>query len=546
MPFTGRKKPYTLDGSSYMKPFVIYARKSTESEDRQVLSIDSQIRELQAIATKLGYGEVQVYKESMSAKAPGRPVFNQLMGMAEAGKISGILCWKLDRLARNPVDGGRIIWSVKNNSLTIVTPGQTYSPADENTILMYVEFGVAQKYIDDLGKNVKRGNRAKLEMGWLPGCAPLGYLNKIDDHTIIQDPERFGLVRKMWDMALSGNYSVQEIRRIANDEWGFRTKQMKRRGGNPLSKGVVYKLFRHPFYYGIIERNTDGEKRRYKGSHKPMITEEEFWRVQKILGNPTPRPHQKQFAFTGLMRCGECGAVITAEEKIKKEKVYTYYRCARNKGVCSQKPIRVEPLQEQFVPLLESITIPKPFAEWSIRWLRTLHQDEVRDRTGAHSSLQRAYNDVESKLDKLMDLRLSDLLTNDEYLHQKERLVKEQCDVKGRLEDSEQHADDWREKVENIVDFAAHAREWFEIGNFQTKRSVVSVLGTNFLFQNGIVTFEKQKVWQSFSKTAPVIQNNLSTLELDAGGSINEKTTEFESVVSLWRVRRDSNPRSSP
>ena len=148
-----------------MKHFVIYARKSTESEDRQVLSIDSQINELQAIAARLGYGELKIMRESMTAKAPGRPVFNKLMEMVEAGQIHGVLCWKLDRLARNPVDGGRIIWCIKNDGLSIVTPSQSYSREEDNTILMYVEFGMAQKYIDDLGKNVKRGNRAKLEMG---------------------------------------------------------------------------------------------------------------------------------------------------------------------------------------------------------------------------------------------------------------------------------------------------------------------------------------------------------------------------------------------
>lgn len=482
----------------------------------------------------------------MSAKAPGRPVFNKLMEMVETGKIGTVFCWKLDRLARNPVDGGRIIWAIKNHGLRIVTPTQTYSSEEDNTILMYVEFGMAQKYIDDLGRNVKRGNRAKLDSGGLPGCAPLGYLNKLDDHTIIPDPERFHLVRRMWDMVLSGAYSVEQIRRMANDEWGFRTKKTKRQGGSPLSKGVMYKIFRHHFYYGVIIRKVEGADRRYTGAHKPMITEEEFWRAQKILGNPVPKPHRKQFAFTGMMRCGECGSVITADEKIKPSgKTYTYYRCTKKcKDVrCTQNPVTATEFEKQFTPILESIVIPKPFADWAIRWLRVLNQDECKDRNSGRESLQNAYNEVQTRLDKLMDLRLSDLLTNDEYLHQKERLLQEQRSVKEKLGDSEQRAENWRERVENVIDFALHAHEWFSVGGFQKKRTVVFGLGSNFILKDGIVTFDKEKVWEVFSNAAPKLRQDVDALELDQFGSINEKTTAFSSVISSWQGRGESNPR---
>ena len=74
-------------------------------------------------------------------------------------EAEGVLCWKLDRLARNPIDGASIIWAMKQYGIKIYTPSQTYSHQDENTILLYIEFGIAQKYIDDLSKNVKRGFR---------------------------------------------------------------------------------------------------------------------------------------------------------------------------------------------------------------------------------------------------------------------------------------------------------------------------------------------------------------------------------------------------
>src|SRR5207245_4146444 len=172
-------------------------------EDRQVLSIDSQIDEVKRLAERLGLHIVAVLTEARSAKAPGRPVLNDMMRRIAAGEASGILCWKLDRLARNPVDGGALIWAVKQQGIRIVTPTQSYSREDDNIILMYIEFGMAHKYIDDLSRVVKRGLQAKAKLGWFPSSAPLGYLNRVNTQTghkeIIKDPERFPLMRKMWE-----------------------------------------------------------------------------------------------------------------------------------------------------------------------------------------------------------------------------------------------------------------------------------------------------------------------------------------------------------
>ena len=523
-----------------MSRYIIYARKSTESEDRQVLSIDSQIKELEDITRRMSLPQPEIMRESMSAKAPGRPVFTRIMEMVETGKIAGVLCWKLDRLARNPVDGGRIIWGIKNNGLRIITPSQTYSREEDNTILMYVEFGMAQKYIDDLGKNVKRGNRLKLELGWLQGTAPLGYLNKLDDHTVVADPERFPLVRRMWDMFLAGGNSVERIRDAANNDWGFRTRKTKRSGGTPLSKSVMYKLFRSPFYFGVIDRNVEGVQRRYPGSHQAMISEDEFWRAQKILGNPVPRPHNKFFPFTGLMKCGECRCSITAEEKVKSTgKTYTYYRCTKKHQEmnCQQKPITAQDLDNQFAEKLESINIPKPFADWAIKWLRVLNQEESQDRTTVHINLQKAYNDTQTKLDKLMDLRLSEVIDDAEYGRQKDRLLEEQRKIKERLGDSEQRADNWRERVERVVDFSTHAREWFMQGNWETKRNVVVALGSNFIIKDGILRFELQKVWEAFSNAKPTIESDIVRLGLTENGQVNEKTPAFTAVFPRWQGR---------
>lgn len=177
--------------------YFIYCRKSTEAEDRQILSIDSQISELKRHAVRKNLHIAAVLTEAKSAKAPGRPVFNSMMERFYRGEADGVLCWKLDRLARNPVDGGSIIWAMKQHDVKIITPFQAYGQSEDNVVWMYLEFGMAQKYVDDLSKTVKRGLRAKAESGWFPGPTPPGYRNQENEegwNVIRKDTKRFPLV----------------------------------------------------------------------------------------------------------------------------------------------------------------------------------------------------------------------------------------------------------------------------------------------------------------------------------------------------------------
>lgn len=214
---------------------IIYARKSSESEDRQILSIDSQIRELKDFARSRGIEVASILSESRSAKAPGRDVFADLLRELARGRTKGIICWKLDRLARNPVDGGTLIWAFDEGKLQeIVTPQRTFMNTGNDKFWMELEFGMAKKYVDDLSDNVKRGLRAKLAQGWIPSLPPLGYLNDYATRTITPDPDRFLLVRKMWIAVMAGRSPLQVLKQ-ATESWGLRSRKFKRIGSRPLA-----------------------------------------------------------------------------------------------------------------------------------------------------------------------------------------------------------------------------------------------------------------------------------------------------------------------
>ena len=172
--------------------YILYARKSSESEDRQVQSIDDQKDRLKELGQLLKLNVVEIMTEAKSAKRPAsRPVFEKVLEQIEKGKADGILCWQINRLSRNPVDSGRLQMMLQDGVIkSIRTMDREYQPTD-NVLLFSVESGMANQFILDLRKNTLRGLDSKVSKGWLPARAPMGYLNDVLTKTIVKDPDRF-------------------------------------------------------------------------------------------------------------------------------------------------------------------------------------------------------------------------------------------------------------------------------------------------------------------------------------------------------------------
>ena len=497
-----------------MRMTAIYARKSTESEDRQVLSIDSQVSELKATADRHGFRIDRVFTESMSAKAPGRPVFNELYKMVQKGKVDRIICWKLDRLARNPLDGGALIWALDQGQIqTIVTPASTYSNSGSDKFLMQLEFGMAKKYVDDLSDNVKRGIRARLNKGWASGRPPLGYLNDRNERTIIKDPERFPLIRRMWDMMLSGKMTPPRILTLANSSWGLRTRQFKREGGAPLGLSSIYRIFRNPFYYGMIKHG--GEL--MPGSHEPMVAKAEFDRIQVLLGvEDNPRPKKHRFAFTGLIRCGECGGSITAEHKVNRQgHEYVYYHCTRRKKntKCSQRVIEVQKLESQVSSFLRSISIHPDFLTWVTALARELQDDEAKKVKTSQNALKRRLDTCKRELSELVNLRLRGLLNDDEYLNKKNELETERAKIREILANADGAFDEVSACSLEAFWFAATAGQVFDSGDNVVKRACLKYIGSNPTLLDGILCINALEPFLLIKKTLSTCNGNNDRFE---------------------------------
>ncbi|MEW6049539.1 MAG: recombinase family protein [Candidatus Zixiibacteriota bacterium] len=519
-----------------MPRIAIYARKSTESEDRQILSIDSQIRELQQFAARERLSIVCVLTESKSAKSPGRPVFNDLFARIQRGEFDGVLVWKLDRLARNPVDGGAVIWAMEERKLAAIhTPHRSFLNTGNDKFWMQLEFGMAKKYVDDLSDNVKRGIRAKLERGWISGLPPLGYLNDPVNRTIVKDPERFPLVRRMWDLLLGGAHTPPRILQIATREWGLVTRQFKRRGGKPLTRSALYGLFQNPFYYGGLVIN--GEF--FQGKHAPMISLAEFNHAQRILGNSTnPRPSiRPSFAYTGLMKCGECGASVTAEQKRNRYgREYVYYHCTKRKAgvACTQPVIEVKSLERQIEAFLQTVTISPRLRDWAIGRARALNEEEAQKDRAAFDGTAKRYAACARQLSELVDLRLRGLLTDDEYVNKKRELETERARLRELLHDNDGRVTAMVKRCEEVFDFAAQASNAFRTGSPEERRAILRFTGSNLTLRDKILTIEPQKPLLFVQRTVKTAKQEKSPFEPAHLRLAEPKNTRVVAPLSKW------------
>lgn len=342
--------------------YCLYARKSTESEERQVLSIDSQVKEMLQIAERDGLEIVEIRRESHSAKdSAQRPVFNELIQDIRRERFNGILTWAPDRLSRNAGDLGSLVDLMDQKLLIeIRTYGQQFKNSPNEKFLLMILGSQAKLENDNRGINVKRGLRTRCEMGLWPTCAPTGYLNERTSERncrVIIDPQRGPMIKKIFEKVAYEKWSGRKVYHWLKFELNFKSK-----GNKNLALSNIYLILQNSFYYGTFEFPYKSGNW-YQGKHEPLITKELFDLTQEQLKRDRIVRESKEFAFTKLMTCGLCGSGITADEKYKKLKngsvnKYVYYGCTRSRDLkCKCGYVREEELISQLIKIIDAVDV---------------------------------------------------------------------------------------------------------------------------------------------------------------------------------------------
>ena len=453
--------------------YFLYARKSTDDEERQILSIDAQLTELRDFALKEKLFVVEEFIESKTAKTPGRPVFNSMMQRIQNGEADGLLAWHPDRLARNSVDGGLIIYLLDTDHLKALKfPTFWFENTPQGKFMLSIAFGQSKYYVDNLRENILRGIRQKLRRGEFPGKPPIGYLNEPKLRTIVIDEARSPLVKRMFEAYATGRYSVPELRELVT-AWGLRTGN-----GCGISRSKMWYVLANHFYIGFMR--IKGEL--YEGSHPPLISKELFDKVQALLLERSKSRYKQKapFAFPGLLRCAECGCAITAE----RQKGHHYYHCTKKSGPCFQRGyVREELLAEQLRNIVQQLALPETWVAPVREQFDTWAKESKESNQAVRQTLEAELLQVNLKMERLLDAHLEGIVTHEEYLPRKEQLLYEKNRLQEQLGKLSLQGNLWLEPMRQFIETCIDAGSVAQKANAADIAMFLKTAGSNLLLE---------------------------------------------------------------
>ncbi|MDD4939102.1 MAG: recombinase family protein, partial [Candidatus Omnitrophica bacterium] len=398
------------------------------------------------------------------------------------GEASGIISWHPDRLARNSIDGGKVIYLVDTGKIIdLKFPTYRFDSSAQGKFMLNIIFGQSKYYVDNLSENTKRGLREKVRLGEYPSLAPIGYTN--DRSKIIVDEANAPLVKKLYALCAEGRYSLLELRKLAT-AFGLVSKRQKK----PLSFSNVHRILTNPFYYGLFLYK--GEI--FQGTHSPIIDKDLFDKVQEVIKFRSKPILNKNhyFVFRGFIRCGECGCQITAEI----QRGHAYYHCTKKRGPCAQsKYVREENLAQQVKEAIDKVALDdglfSPMMKELEREKTLLEADKIFAKRNAEIKLK----EIEEKLKTLLDLFMDNTISVEEYREKKAQLLNQKVELERNplTQDGK-----WLEQMKSFLTLAHQATSIAAEANFEAQRDFLRSCGSNISLNNGSLAISYRYPWR--------------------------------------------------
>jgi DNA invertase Pin-like site-specific DNA recombinase len=507
---------------------VLYARKSTEEDDKQVMSIEAQLFELREFAERERIEIIREFTEAKSAKKPGREEFAKMLSLIETSKKPlGILAWHPDRLARNSVDGGRIIYLVDIGAIASLRfPQFWFEPTPQGKFMLQVAFGQSKYFSDNLVENVKRGIRQKLRRGeWLT-LAPLGYINDYKTRNIAPHPTYSKVIKRAFEEYAMGKYTLVGLAEFLA-EHGIVQKK-----GTPLAKVSVVKLLTNRAYLGFIKHRGEW----HDGNFEPILSPTLFEAVQKVLKSkqrPRKQKERYDFPFTQFARCGECGNMITAQYATNRWGTrYTYYRCTKKSGHCGQPYLSADALAAQANTLLQSVSLPLAEIEVMEKQIDEWEQEKISARGTVAQNLKSKLSEAQEKLDRLVSLYLDGDIERDLYLGKKDALLRQKAKLEESLGDFGQQGKNWLEPLRSFVLSLKEAEKVAQTKNYAEWRNFFRSIGSNPEIKDKTLSINWSELWDFTAKTkADFILRSEPSAARTASGAVNSDKVSFGAFV---------------
>ena len=459
--------------------YFLYARKSSEDDDRQVMSIEAQLFELREFARKENLEILAEFQESKSAKTPGREVFNEMMTRIEAGEANGVLGWHPDRLARNSIDGGRVIYAVDTRKVVSLRfPTFWFEPTPQGLFMLQVAFGQSKYYSDNLSEHIKRGVRQKLRRGEWLNLAPFGYQNNPRIRNIEPHPTNARIVKLAYEEYAKGTHTFNSLGLFLAD------LGVVSRSGTPLAKASIKRLLTHRVYLGFVKHGDEW----FEGSFEPLVSSALFEAVQVVLKDkerPRKRKIKHDFPFTGLFRCTECDSMISAQWTTNRHGTrYRYYRCSKKRGRCSQSYVQEKDLVTKVQARLQTISLCDRYTNWMLEQVKEWEREEIGASQSEIQNVSAKIKVDEERMEKLLSAYLDGDVPKDVYLKRKDALMRSLATLKEEMKAFESGRNQWVEPLRNWILDTKQATFLSSSTDFHKIASFVKKVGTNPTVRN--------------------------------------------------------------
>ena len=484
------------------KKFFLYARKSTDVEDKQVLSIEAQLDELRDYAKREHLNIAQEFIEKQSAKIPGRPIFNEMMKCIEKGDADSILSWHPDRLARNSIDGGKIIYLLDTRKLaSLKFPTFWCDSTSQGKFMLNMAFGQSKYYVDSLSENTKRGLRQKVRNGDYPTLAPVGYINDSRTKTVVVDRKKAKVIKQAFEFYVKGGNRLEDVSNF------LAKHNLFSKTGKRIHKSRATSILSNPFYTGLFRYG--GEL--HEGKYEPIISKKLFDQAQEMLklrGKPDRKPKNDPQPFCGLISCASCGMMITGEYKVKRQQngnihEYIYYHCTKkNKNVkCEEPCIREEELNRQLSSIIQKVSLPKDWAEELNRLALQDHGKSAQSLTACVKEKQEKISSLSIRLERLLNSYLDQDIDKEDYRAEKSKLLLSKKSLEEEIYNLSHKQNDWLEPFQNWLEVAQNIDKIASDSDlFAKKVCAKEIFGSNLLLGEKSVRASAPKILNSFGK----------------------------------------------
>jgi site-specific DNA recombinase len=440
MPHTKSHKPNSE--AEVIDAAAIYVRVSSTGQlgrdgDEDGYSIPAQVKGCELEAEARGWEVAKVYIErAESAKSDDRPVLQFMLKELPKLGVKYLIVHKVDRLARNRLDDATLYQKLVGMGIKLVSASENIDETPAGQLMHGMLATFAEYYSNNLATEIMKGLRRKHEQGGTPHKPPIGYLSKReligsqDLRSVIVDEQRAPLIKVAFSLYATGQWSIRDLA-VHLEQEGLRSRGTRRYPERPLSASRVHQILRNPYYAGIVEWN--GE--RYPGKHTMLVDQDTFDRVQMLLAGARvsgERPQKHEHYLRGSIFCDDClGRLLYGRHRGRGGRQYEYF-CCNNRTVrrraiqCPSSHYSVEATEEHVIEQVYStLVIPAQVQEQ----IRVELRRELSERTGViqHEAErhERTLAQIEAKQEKLVQLYYQDLVTENVFAAEQDKLKAE-------------------------------------------------------------------------------------------------------------------------